>query len=146
MRRRHPLSAEALVSSHVATPRDVTIAKRRIRSTVAMEAGATTRGGYLDAAADPTLPLKQSLDFVDGSLHQMYEALVSQDLLKSTLFIIGAKHGQSPIDHDLGLGAIRAIRRRGTRRASGRCSRWCRSAKACRDRARPRDRQLAPPN
>lgn len=66
--------------------------------TVAMESGSTTRGGYLDAAANPTLPLKRSLDFVDASLGQMYEALEARHLLGSTLFVVGAKHGQSPID------------------------------------------------
>ncbi|WP_231973190.1 alkaline phosphatase family protein [Variovorax sp. HW608] len=66
--------------------------------THAMEGGATARGGYVDAAADPTQPLAQSLDFVDASLRQMYEALKSRHLLNSTLFIVGAKHGQSPID------------------------------------------------
>ncbi|HEX3450582.1 MAG TPA: alkaline phosphatase family protein, partial [Isosphaeraceae bacterium] len=66
--------------------------------TVAMEGSTTTRGGYVDAAANPTQPLTQSLDFVDASLGQMYEALESRHLLKSTLFIVGAKHGQSPID------------------------------------------------
>ncbi|TDN57783.1 alkaline phosphatase family protein [Paraburkholderia sp. BL10I2N1] len=66
--------------------------------TVAMEGASTTRGGYLDAAATPTLPLEQSLDFVDASLGQMYDALKASDLLHSTLFIVGAKHGQSPID------------------------------------------------
>jgi Type I phosphodiesterase / nucleotide pyrophosphatase len=66
--------------------------------TVAMEGASTTRGGYVDAAANPTLPLTQSLDFVDASLEQMYDALESRHLLKSTMFIVGAKHGQSPID------------------------------------------------
>ncbi|MEX3936456.1 alkaline phosphatase family protein [Paraburkholderia phymatum] len=66
--------------------------------TVAMESGSTTRGGYVDAAATPTKPLAQSLDFVDDSLSQMYEALKASHLLQSTLFIVGAKHGQSPID------------------------------------------------
>lgn len=66
--------------------------------TVAMESGSTTRGGYLDSAATPTVPLGQSLDFVDASLGQMYQALEATHLLDSTLFIVGAKHGQSPID------------------------------------------------
>ncbi|VTU46336.1 Type I phosphodiesterase / nucleotide pyrophosphatase (plasmid) [Variovorax sp. SRS16] len=66
--------------------------------TLAMESGSAARGGYLDANATPTLPLKQSLDFVDASLGQMYEALESRHLLNSTLFVVGAKHGQSPID------------------------------------------------
>ncbi|MBN3852278.1 alkaline phosphatase family protein [Paraburkholderia sp. Ac-20340] len=66
--------------------------------TVAMEGASTTRGGYLDAAATPTLPVTQSLDYVDGALGQMYDALKASHLLHSTLFIVGAKHGQSPID------------------------------------------------
>ncbi|NPT53666.1 alkaline phosphatase family protein [Paraburkholderia elongata] len=66
--------------------------------TVAMEGTSSTRGGYLDAVSAPTLPLQQSLDFVDASLGQMYEALESSKQLQSTLFIVGAKHGQSPID------------------------------------------------
>lgn len=66
--------------------------------TVAMEGASTTRGGYRDAAATPTRPLAQSLDFVDASLEQMYDALKANNILRSTLFIVGAKHGQSPID------------------------------------------------
>ncbi|RKE37516.1 type I phosphodiesterase/nucleotide pyrophosphatase [Paraburkholderia sp. BL23I1N1] len=66
--------------------------------TVGMEGATTTRGGYSDAAATPTVPLEQSLDFVDASLGQMYDALNAGHLLQSTLFIVGAKHGQSPID------------------------------------------------
>lgn len=66
--------------------------------TVAMEGSSSTRGGYLDAAATPTLPVTQSLDYVDGALGQMYDALKANHLLRSTLVIVGAKHGQSPID------------------------------------------------
>jgi hypothetical protein len=66
--------------------------------TKAMEGAQTTRGGYLDASATPTLPLKQSLDFVDASLGRMVQALSDGHLLQSTLIIVGAKHGQSPID------------------------------------------------
>jgi hypothetical protein len=66
--------------------------------TVAMEGAGTTRGGYVDAAGTPTLPLQQSLDFVDASLGRMVDALAERHLLKSTLIIVGAKHGQSPID------------------------------------------------
>jgi hypothetical protein len=66
--------------------------------TKAMEGATTTRGGYLDAAAMPTLPLSQSLDFVDASLGSMVDSLSSQSLLNSTLIIVGAKHAQSPVD------------------------------------------------
>ena len=56
------------------------------------------KGGYTDAAADPTPALANQITFVDGALGQMVQALKSQNLLASTTIIITAKHGQSPID------------------------------------------------
>jgi hypothetical protein len=55
------------------------------------------RGGY-DASLNPTPPLQQSLDYVDGALGSMLAELNKHGRKKSTLFIVGAKHGQSPID------------------------------------------------
>src|SRR5262249_34770701 len=57
-----------------------------------------TADGYLDAAATPSPQLALSLDFVDGALGQMLQTLEAQHLTRSTLVIVGAKHGQSPID------------------------------------------------
>jgi hypothetical protein len=57
-----------------------------------------TADGYLDAFANPSTELGLSLDFVDSSLGQMLQALEDQHLRDSTLVIVGAKHGQSPID------------------------------------------------
>jgi hypothetical protein len=57
-----------------------------------------TADGYLDAAATPSPQLALSLDFVDTALGQMLDALEDQHLSRSTLVIVGAKHGQSPID------------------------------------------------
>jgi hypothetical protein len=57
-----------------------------------------TADGYLDAAATPSPQLAASLDFVDGALGQFVQALRAQHLERSTLIIVGAKHGQSPID------------------------------------------------
>jgi hypothetical protein len=57
-----------------------------------------TADGYTDANGTPSAQLEVSLDFVDSSLGQMLAQLDSQHLTKSTLVIIGAKHGQSPID------------------------------------------------
>jgi hypothetical protein len=54
--------------------------------------------GYLDAAGTPSPQLALSLDFVDASLGQMLDALEDRHLTRSTLVIVGAKHGQSPID------------------------------------------------
>jgi|HubBroStandDraft_6_1064221.scaffolds.fasta_scaffold50580_2 hypothetical protein len=55
------------------------------------------RGGY-DASLNPEPPLRQSLDYVDGALGSMLAELEKTEQLKSTLFIVGAKHGQSPND------------------------------------------------
>jgi Type I phosphodiesterase / nucleotide pyrophosphatase len=54
--------------------------------------------GYLDAAATPTPDVSAALDFVDASLGQMQATLKAQNLSDSTLIIVTAKHGQSPID------------------------------------------------
>jgi hypothetical protein len=55
-------------------------------------------GGYTDAQATPTAPMQSELTFVDASIGAMVKALESRGLLESTLIIITAKHGQSPID------------------------------------------------
>jgi arylsulfatase A-like enzyme len=46
----------------------------------------------------PTAGLAQQLDFIDQSLGRMVQELRKQNLYRSTLIIISAKHGQSPID------------------------------------------------
>jgi hypothetical protein len=57
-----------------------------------------TFGGYTDAAGTPTPPMLGEIQFVDASIGQMVRALKTQDLLESTVIIVTAKHGQSPID------------------------------------------------
>jgi len=61
---------------------------------------ATTKvfGGYTDAAGTPSAPLKEEIVFVDAAIGQMVKKLHQQGLLESTLIIVSAKHGQSPID------------------------------------------------
>jgi hypothetical protein len=56
------------------------------------------KGGYTDAAGTPTPNLKSEIMFVDDAIGQMVEELQDQGLLDSTLIIITAKHGQSPVD------------------------------------------------
>jgi len=56
------------------------------------------KGGYLDAAATPTASLVSDIVFADDSIGEMIRALNGRGLLDSTLIIITAKHGQSPID------------------------------------------------
>jgi hypothetical protein len=55
-------------------------------------------GGYLDAAGTPTAELLAEIQFVDASIGEWVNELRSKGLFDSTLIIITAKHGQSPID------------------------------------------------
>ena len=55
-------------------------------------------GGYQDAIGTPTNPLLEEIKFVDISIGEMVSHLTSNGLLDSTLIIVTAKHGQSPID------------------------------------------------
>jgi arylsulfatase A-like enzyme len=68
----------------------VSVGQKLIRSGV--------KGGYTDNAATPTAPLLDEIQFVDASIGQMVDELSNQRLLDSTLIVITAKHGQSPID------------------------------------------------
>jgi hypothetical protein len=56
------------------------------------------KNGYLDALASPSEGLQQALAFVDTALGRMVVSLKEQRLYDSTLIIVTAKHGQSPID------------------------------------------------
>jgi hypothetical protein len=55
-------------------------------------------GGYTDNTAKPTAAMLDEIEFVDASLGKIVDELDAQRLLNSTLIIITAKHGQSPID------------------------------------------------
>jgi len=55
-------------------------------------------GGYLDAAATPSAALLDEFKFVDASIAAFVSELKERRLLDSTLIVITAKHGQSPID------------------------------------------------
>ena len=61
-------------------------------------------GGYLDAQGTPTESLLSEIEFVDASIGEMVSALKSRGLLDSTLIVISAKHGQSPVDSSRYLG------------------------------------------
>jgi hypothetical protein len=58
----------------------------------------TLVGGYTDAAGTPTSLMQDEIVFVDASIGAMVAKLRSRGLLDSTLIIVTAKHGQSPID------------------------------------------------
>ena len=55
-------------------------------------------GGYIDSGGTPTALLAEAIAHVDASLGRMVDALEANHLRDSTLIIISAKHGQSPID------------------------------------------------
>jgi Type I phosphodiesterase / nucleotide pyrophosphatase len=69
-------------------------------------------GGYLDAMGTPSPALKGEIEYVDQQVGKFVTALQDAHLDRSTLVIIGAKHGQSPVDptnllripHDLPTG------------------------------------------
>jgi hypothetical protein len=60
--------------------------------------GYSINGGYLDEIGTPGPSLLKEIEFVDQSIGLMVSELKGQHLLDSTLIIITAKHGQSPID------------------------------------------------
>src|SRR5207244_10941975 len=55
-------------------------------------------GGYLDGSGTPTDVLAYGLQKTDQALGSMIQALKDQGIYDSTLFIVTAKHGQSPIN------------------------------------------------
>jgi hypothetical protein len=63
-----------------------------------IEASNSTTGGYLDAAGTPSAALLNEFQFVDASIGAFVSELKAKGLYDSTLIVITAKHGQSPID------------------------------------------------
>ena len=63
-----------------------------------VEPSDSTTGGYLDAAGTPGAALLSEFRFVDAAIAQFVRELKAQGLYDSTLIVITAKHGQSPID------------------------------------------------
>jgi hypothetical protein len=61
-------------------------------------------GGYQDSIGTPTPALLGEIEFADASIGAMVAALKSNGIYESTLIIISAKHGQSPIDSARYLG------------------------------------------
>jgi arylsulfatase A-like enzyme len=64
----------------------------------------TVTGGHLDNEGRPTLALLGQIQFADNSIGKMVAALKKGGLYQSTLIVISAKHGQSPIDSARYLG------------------------------------------
>ncbi len=60
--------------------------------------------GYSDVLGTPSAGLAGELDFVDASLGLMVAELKKKGIYNDTLIIVGAKHGQSPIDRTKHVG------------------------------------------
>jgi hypothetical protein len=58
----------------------------------------STIGGYQDALGTPSPSLLSEIQYVDASIGKMVNELKNKGLYNSTLIIITAKHGQSPIN------------------------------------------------
>jgi hypothetical protein len=56
------------------------------------------RGGYMDGSGTPSAVLAYGLQKTDEALASMIVALKNAGIYDSTLFIVTAKHGQSPIN------------------------------------------------
>ena len=76
----------------------VSVGQKLIEKSVGMT------GGYLDNIGTPTQPLLGEIEFADNSIGQMVAELQKRGLYQSTLIIISAKHGQSPINSARYLG------------------------------------------
>ena len=59
---------------------------------------ADQKGGYADASGTPNDGLAAQFDYVDAALGELMAGLKDNGLADSTLVIVSAKHGQSPID------------------------------------------------
>jgi hypothetical protein len=64
----------------------------------------TVTGGYLDNIGTPSAALLSEIEFADSSIGKMVAELKKNRLYQSTLIVISAKHGQSPIDSARYLG------------------------------------------
>jgi predicted AlkP superfamily pyrophosphatase or phosphodiesterase len=61
-------------------------------------------GGYFDSEGAPTNALLSEIKFADTMIGKMVDALKTRGLSDTTLIVISAKHGQSPIDSPRYLG------------------------------------------
>lgn len=63
-----------------------------------IEKSNNTKGGYVDAQGTPSPALLSEFQFVDDSIAAFINELKKRGLYDSTLIVVTAKHGQSPID------------------------------------------------
>ncbi len=68
---------------------------------VAQKDAKSGQGGYADARGTPNAGTAEALAHTDASIGKLAAELANKGLSSSTLVIVTAKHGQSPIDHAL---------------------------------------------
>jgi Type I phosphodiesterase / nucleotide pyrophosphatase len=76
----------------------VSVGQKLVYQHGAVAVGFSGTGGYTDAIGTPSATLLQEIRFVDNAIGMMVSALKAHGLYDSTLIVISAKHGQSPID------------------------------------------------
>jgi hypothetical protein len=76
----------------------VSVGQKLVYQDGGVPTGFSVTGGYKDAMGTPSDSLAQEIAFVDTSIGLMVTELNKVHKLDSTLIIITAKHGQSPID------------------------------------------------
>jgi Type I phosphodiesterase / nucleotide pyrophosphatase len=76
----------------------VSVGQKLVYQHGSVAAGFSVTGGYTDAIGTPSASLLQEIEFVDNAIGMMVSELQSQGVYDSTLIVISAKHGQSPID------------------------------------------------
>jgi len=76
----------------------VSIGQKLIYQHGSVAPGYSVQGGYLDSIGTPSNSLLQEIEFIDNSIGMMVSELKKQRLYDSTMIVITAKHGQSPID------------------------------------------------
>lgn len=65
------------------------------------EKAISVRGGYLDAMGTPSPALLDEIKFIDSSIAAFVNDLKDRGLYETTMIVVTAKHGQSPIDPHL---------------------------------------------
>ena len=66
---------------------------------VAQKALNSEGGGYIDGKFTPNKHVEAAITYIDNSIGKMAEELEEKHLTDSTLFILTAKHGQSPANY-----------------------------------------------
>jgi hypothetical protein len=66
---------------------------------VAQKALNAKGGGYADAEFTPNLFVAAAITYVDNAIGKITAELAAKDLTDSTLIVLSAKHGQSPVDY-----------------------------------------------